>query len=486
MQTDEQYAAWEAIQRFVAQAKKPVAFEPGEDPMPLCAGAFEVRVDGTRLLLQVWNRERNLVRRVTGIVGTRNGQLDLAIEKFGKREGTLQLLDTARPSANIKTRRAGRLAFREHFRRFLQRQFAGWRVLELSCEADLEHSLSPSFPRAFLCKGTSAWAAIGAPGSSDADHALTFGLIWLDYLRRREPKVVIHGLAIFLPEGAEKTTCHRLRYLDTSVARYKAYVHSDGWEMPIDIADSGNIDTHLSDRAARVPVPDWVRQIGGEQIECSGELSLRVRGLEFARWNGKQLLAGIERKALYSEPEAGEVCRLAEELERVRDGEFGDARNQLYSIHPERWLESQIRNNLRGIDAALTGPVYGQAPTFSAGERGVIDLLTLEHSGRLAVLEVKATEDIHLPLQALDYWARVNWHLEQGEFETKGYFPGYTIRRLSPKLFLLAPALQFHPMTETILRYVTSQVEVERFGLSATWRSDLKVVFRARGSDPVA
>jgi hypothetical protein len=130
--------------------------------------------------------------------------------------------------------------------------------------------------------------------------------------------------------------------------------------------------------------------------------------------------------------------------------------------------------------------VYGQAPTFSAGERGVIDLLTLEHSGRLAVLEVKATEDIHLPLQALDYWARVKWHLERGEFDSKGYFPGYTIRQLTPKVFLLAPALQFHPTTETILRYVTSQVEVERIGLSATWRSDLKVVFRARGSDPVA
>jgi hypothetical protein len=29
--------------------------------------------------------------------------------------------------------------------------------------------------------------------------------------------------------------------------------------------------------------------------------------------------------------------------------------------------------------------------------------------GRLAVLELKAGEDIHLILQAVDYWLRVRW-----------------------------------------------------------------------------
>jgi len=37
----------------------------------------------------------------------------------------------------------------------------------------------------------------------------------------------------------------------------------------------------------------------------------------------------------------------------------------------------------------------------------MIDVLTVTREGRLAVLELKAAEDIHLPLQGIDYWARV-------------------------------------------------------------------------------
>ncbi len=484
MRTEDQFAAWEAIQRFIAQAKRPVAFEPGEEPMPLATGSYEVRLDGTRLLFQVWTTERNLVRRVTAVASEAAGQLDLTIERFGKRTGVLQLLDAARPAAIQKTKRAGRLAFREHFRRFLSRQFPGWKIAELSCEADLEHSLSPSHPRAFIRKGSSGWAAIGAASAADADHALTFGLIWLDYLRRREAKVVVEGLAIFVPEGHEKTTCHRMRHLNPDAAQYRAFVHADGWEMPVDVADSGNIDTQLPDRAARVWVPQWVRGLGGEMVDCAGEVSLRIRGLEFARWNGTELRAGFENKRVVREAGVWEIRALADEIARARDAGGGDRRSLLWSACPERWLESRIRQDLGAIDAALTGEVYGQAPTFSAGERGVVDLLACGSDGRLAVIEIKACEDIHLPLQALDYWARVKWHLERGEFATKGYFPGQMIRRVPPRTLLVAPALHFHSTTETILRYVTSEAEVERIGLTASWRAELKVVFRARGSAP--
>src|ERR1700688_1318548 len=44
------------------------------------------------------------------------------------------------------------------------------------------------------------------------------------------------------------------------------------------------------------------------------------------------------------------------------------------------------------------------------------------HAGRLAVVELKADEDIHLPRQGLDYWARVEWHHAGGEFPRFGYF----------------------------------------------------------------
>jgi len=52
-----------------------------------------------------------------------------------------------------------------------------------------------------------------------------------------------------------------------------------------------------------------------------------------------------------------------------------------------------------------------------------------------------------------------------------------------PRLLLIAPALAFHPTTETILRYFRPEVEVERIGLGLEWRRELRVVFRARGAE---
>ena len=102
--------------------------------------------------------------------------------------------------------------------------------------------------------------------------------------------------------------------------------------------------------------------------------------------------------------------------------------------NPEAWLESVVRSQIQEIDAALLpAPVYGQVPAFAAADRGVMDLLAVDHRGRLAVIELKASEDVHLPLQALDYWMRVQWHVERSEFQAKGYFPGRELIARSPR-----------------------------------------------------
>ena len=69
----------------------------------------------------------------------------------------------------------------------------------------------------------------------------------------------------------------------------------------------------------------------------------------------------------------------------------------------------------------------------------MLDVLTCTLDGRLAVLELKADEDIHLPLQGLDYWARVRWHQQHGEFTRNGYFAGRELSSAPPLLYLVAP-----------------------------------------------
>ena len=115
----------------------------------------------------------------------------------------------------------------------------------------------------------------------------------------------------------------------------------------------------------------------------------------------------------------------------------------------------------------------------------MIDVLTITASARLAVIELKAEEDIHLPLQGLDYWSRVKWHQERGEFQKFGYFLDHTGRPLplstaNPLLMLVAPALRFHPAVDAILRYFPPHIDWELVGLDEHWREELKVVFRKR------
>jgi hypothetical protein len=117
----------------------------------------------------------------------------------------------------------------------------------------------------------------------------------------------------------------------------------------------------------------------------------------------------------------------------------------------------------------------------------MIDLLASTRDGQLAVIELKADEDIHLPLQGLDYWSRVKWHHEREEFHRFGYFieadgTAHALASAPPLLLLVAPALHIHPATDTILRYISPELDWSLIALDERWREEVKVVFRKRPS----
>jgi hypothetical protein len=175
---------------------------------------------------------------------------------------------------------------------------------------------------------------------------------------------------------------------------------------------------------------------------------------------------------------------MSREISRVRNADHEDRQHPLYSLHPEGWLESQVRAHPEAIDASLRAtPLYGQVPIFSGPERGVIDLLGIDHTGRVVVIEIKATADLQLPFQALDYWLRVRKHLEAGDFERLGYFGGHVVSQEPPRILLVAPALEFHSTTETLVGALSPQIEMTRIGLAADWRAGLRVMFRLRGNE---
>jgi len=401
-----------AVGRFIVGAAEPVLAEDGEGLFALRAGCYALEERDGFLILQAWDEKRTFARRVIGVESQSRGKMILHVERFGRHRGRVALVDAAAPSAARVHRRAARLQLRENLHRFLRRNYASLRVIELTSEAVLSASLSPNFPRAFLRSGTEGWAAIAAPDDPlVADEVLSFGLIWLDYLRRRERQCAVRGLILYLPVGQERTTCLRLRHLSPRAAEYSVWACAkDGPEFRLDPADWGNLDTKV------------------------------------------------------------EPCR----------GTAAPSRDVRGRAAPELRLEAQVRAGLRRLDPELLiEPVYTQVPAFAATSHGLMDLLAADVNGRLAVIELKASEDIHLPLQALDYWMRVGWHVERGDFSSAGYFPGLRLRNEPPRLLLVAPALMFHSTNETVLRYFSSEVPVERIGTGIEWQKGLEVFFRA-------
>ncbi len=226
--------------------------------------------------------------------------------------------------------------------------------------------------------------------------------------------------------------------------------------------------------------------------------------------------------------------RLRGDDERNDERDRNPQQDPLYRAAPERWLESVLRQDLapltRGIaadaraNAKLSVPaddvtfgnrteeeesksprfeetshviprldprhVYTQVPAIAgASDRGMLDLLGVTADGRLAVIELKADDDLQLALQGLDYWIRVRHHHLQnadpatglGEFQRHGYFNDVELSELPPRLYLVAPALHIHPATETILRYLSPRVEWNLLALDERWRQGIRVVWRKSG-----
>ncbi len=212
----------------------------------------------------------------------------------------------------------------------------------------------------------------------------------------------------------------------------------------------------------------------------------------FARENETSFGAGANETPLTPENEA--ICReLFARLFQSRrpDGAHTDA---LFRLQPERWLESRVRGRIVDLWPGLrSDPIYSQVPALSASDRGLLDLLALDRGGRLNVIELKADEDLHLPLQALDYWIRVRaLNHDRGSaagnarplsaFERSGYFAEAEVSHLASRLILAAPALRIHPANEPVLRYLSPEIEWELVALTEHWRSELKAVFRKRSA----
>ena len=454
--------------------------------MPLRAGDYALEVRSNKLWIDVWHENRSLSRRIISIEEEATGTLDCSIHRFGGAPGKISFLDLDRPQTAHRTLSGSRRNFGEQFRRMLHRQFPGWELRSLSAAMDLQRSFSPLFPRARLTRGQHQIAAIACPDAIHEPAFLTFATLWFAYVRERaDRRVLSTTLRLFLPEGVGSLSAHRLHWMAGRELGAKLFLfNSDGSAGEVDPNDLGNLDTSVNSRYQSPylspELQDSLRTLASRQgigicPELSGCIGIRFQGIEFAKIEEGRLYLGLESKEEIPLSDFTRVEQFAEHLRLV---------SPELTPQPERWLESAIRSHITALDPSLrTIPVHSQVLSLSGRDRDSIDLLAVSHSGHLSVVELKATEDIHLPMQALDYWMRVNWHAQRGELDH--LFPGVTLRPDPPRLLLVAPAISFHSANETVLGHFSPAIDVERIGINSDWQTNLKVVLRlSRGDRP--
>ena len=521
--TPEQLA--QAIEIYLAEHPAAALLEDGRVLFDMRSARYAVSEQHGRCLLQLWSEERNLIRTVVG-VQERAQCLRLATRRMGAaKPQTLELVPTS-DRRTPTAREAARRNYQRLLERVLTRHFIGSKVDGLRSAMDLEHSFGPAYVRGRLLRGTAADAVIGvgeAESASMVDGVLTLGILWLNHCRLHgDVRRHVGGLKVILPAEAWRTTAERMAWLNHGAADFQLYTLDERSEelTAVDFRDTGNLDSRLvhafSAEAAIERCRAGIDQLfslvppsAKERVELrassASDVGLLLHGLEFARvrqgfaantFSREDEIsfgAGANETPLTKENE--QLCRdLFSRLFLSRHGD-GAHTDPLYRMQPERWLEARLRAEIVELLPGLRGDLmYSQVPALSTGDRGLLDLLTLDRTGRLTVIELKADEDLHLPLQALDYWIRVRALNDDRQpvagneggrslsaFERQGYFAGAEVSPQAPRLLLAAPALRIHPANEPVLRYFSPQVEWELIALTEHWRRELKVVFRKRG-----
>ncbi len=479
---------YSAVQSFLSTCRDPAVLDFGDEPIRLLPEHYSLEVRSGKLTIDAWDEQRSLSRRILTVNRAVSGVLDCTVQRFGNTVGTLSFLDLHRPQTAVRTLRGSRQSFAEQFRRMLSRQFPGWQLDALSSASDLRRSFSANFPRAQLSKGNRLLVALACPTAEDEPAMLAFALLWLDHCRKRNPEGQPVSLCLFLPGNAGNLTSQRLRWLKGQCLTPRIFRFNEhGMAGEVDILDLGNLETRLASQYAPVELSPELQlllsrlstmQGVGCCPEVNGAISVRFRGLEFARIGKGTVSVGIDRPQTFP---LSEWWRAEDFANHLAAFECSSGFSELPAF-AERWFESSVRSHIQTLDPHLLPAfIHGQVLTFAGGERELIDLLAISTTGRLSVIELKTAEDIHLPIQALDYWIRIGWHAGRNELDH--LFPGIGLSKQVPKLLLVAPALSFHPGNEILLRYFSPEIEVERIGVNSDWESGLKTLFRLNGAE---
>jgi hypothetical protein len=349
-----------------------------------------------------------------------------------------------------------------------------------------------------------ATATVATSDARNADSLFSSALLWFMRLQSRPARLPVARLLIIVERNLLEAARQRHTLLrDAFRNRIELLQIDEAWQQIEPVRTFARKDIWKKRLARFPPVAEPVGSELAAQIIAQAPQAidsvasrhgqtLRFHGLPFARvrrvieqdrvWFG---IDGSRRRA-FQPHHARDFEKLMGDLTNYRHERCGDRRHWFYRAAGEAWLESILRRDITKLDPGLIiAPLHAQFRTSHGGTLGnsgarPIDLLALRQDGRLVVIELKVVEDREHVFQGVDYWRRVEAHRRRGHISAAKLFGDREISDESPLVYLVAPALRFHPTFTTLARTIAPDIEIYRFDINEDWRSGVRVVRRER------
>jgi hypothetical protein len=465
---------------------------------------FDFRVSHGRLIFSCWTDAGLAVWRIKGWEWTGEKLLLEGARRAGAENALLELIPRVSfkaLTANIADTRRERC---QRLARLACASLPGAKVERVTLSAGTRPSQPGRYARILLRHATRERIAVtgmvAESKGSGVEAFLSSALIWFMRVNERVRPPYIQKLWLVVMKDSLKPLGKAVALLRRDLRRsIYLYQIDDEWHDIVPVAATTLDDLWRKPPGRfrpppQVPISERAQNIvalAPEAIDVvrarCGE-TLRYRGLAFARvrrvMNRESVWFGTEdaRRRLLDESTLEEWSKLMRDLREHRRAGALDTRHALYRAVPEAWLESELRRDITRLDPGLRlAPLHAQfRPTrVDIGSRP-IDLLALRHDGRLAVIELKVSEDREHVLQGADYWLRTESYRRHGHLARARLFGDAPISDEPPLVYLVAPLLRFHRSFTQLARAITPEIEIYRFDLSEDWRASVRVVRRER------
>ncbi|MBI4470353.1 MAG: hypothetical protein HY650_13635 [Acidobacteria bacterium] len=457
---------------------------------------FATSIEFGKLIFALWTEERSESWRVAGCEPRSVGLRLMLTRRMGGERFRLDLGTTGIRPGDFDGLAELRETHLERIVAALRARFSPMALVSSGVGRSHVSGLSSIYTRvAFRAAGRRlAAVSIGENEADESIHGiLTAAIIWTHQLAGSS--LPPERCLIIVPEKRSSIIARRMTALSAETrTRLEIFElqPQDNILRPIQPADQGLLFDPVAIRLARarpelrpsrsIPVPGRL-PTGMRAISHpdTGALRLTCHGLEVAEVTarGTRINRAVAKAAGLRRGSG--LHQLGARVAQIRRAESDQRWHPLFRWQAERWLEELIREDPVRIDPQLNPKyLYPQVPAHGASGKGRIDLLGIRHDGRLAILELKVTEDLELPMQGLDYWLRVEWHRKRGDFHRRGYFADASVSSLPAVLYLVAPVFRFHREFEVVSRAIDPEVPVYRISLNEDWRSGVKVLKRDR------